>query len=152
MQLMQLYVQKSTSTTRPRSADIVSGRPPGVLNHVCVSVKSGAAPSTGSGALRVACARPACALARCAPRSEASPRLAAALVSSELLGLTRNDGRSLATAVSKRVSRSKSISVATHTITAPIAIWKRSLLGASREVSRRPPSMRTYSAAAEPMP
>src|SRR5580704_7270045 len=42
MQLMHVYVQKSTSTTRPRSDGSVSGRSPGVLNQSSVSVNSGA--------------------------------------------------------------------------------------------------------------
>src|SRR3989442_3738333 len=44
MPLMHVYVQKSTSTTRPRSEASASGVPPGVLNQRSVSVKSGAAP------------------------------------------------------------------------------------------------------------
>src|SRR6266702_2581929 len=44
MQLMHVYVQKSISTTRPRSEASVSGLPAGVLNHRSVSVKSGAVP------------------------------------------------------------------------------------------------------------
>ena len=44
MQLMQVYVQKSTSTTRPRSDASVSGRSPGVLNQRWVSANSGASP------------------------------------------------------------------------------------------------------------
>src|SRR5271155_3202537 len=48
MQLMHVYVQKSTSTTRPRSELSGSGRSPGVLNQSSVSVNSGAAPSSGS--------------------------------------------------------------------------------------------------------
>src|SRR5438128_12639048 len=46
MQLMHVYVQKSTSTTRPRSEASVSGLPPGVLNQRWVSANSGAAPSS----------------------------------------------------------------------------------------------------------
>ena len=45
---MHVYVQKSTSTTWPRSVASDSGAPPGVLNHCWVSVKSGAAPRSGS--------------------------------------------------------------------------------------------------------
>src|SRR5882724_2486247 len=45
MQLMHVYVQKSTSTTRPCSLDSDSGRMLGVLNQSCVSVNSGAGPS-----------------------------------------------------------------------------------------------------------
>src|SRR3989442_2574368 len=44
MQLMHVYVQKSPSTTRPRSEVSASGVPPGVLNQRSVSVKSGAVP------------------------------------------------------------------------------------------------------------
>ena len=47
---MQEYVQKSTSTTRPRRPEIVSGRPPGVCSHRVIPVKAGAGPhrcSTG---------------------------------------------------------------------------------------------------------
>src|SRR5438874_2153288 len=46
MQLMHVYVQKSISTTRPRSDASVSGLPPGVLNERSVSVKSGAVPKS----------------------------------------------------------------------------------------------------------
>src|ERR1019366_5552171 len=48
MQLMQVYVQKSTSTTRPRKEASVRDRLPGVLNHSSVLVKSGAVPILGS--------------------------------------------------------------------------------------------------------
>src|SRR5437763_14555843 len=46
MQLMHVYVQKSISSTRPRSDASVSGLPPGVLNERSVSVKSGAVPKS----------------------------------------------------------------------------------------------------------
>src|SRR3984957_20872798 len=45
---MQVYVQKSISTARPRSEASVSGLSPGVLNQSSVSVNSGAAPRAGS--------------------------------------------------------------------------------------------------------
>ena len=48
MQLMQVYVQKSMSTTRPFSDASERGRFPGVLNQSSVSMNSGAAPSVGS--------------------------------------------------------------------------------------------------------
>src|ERR1035437_5639894 len=48
MQLMHVEVQKSTSTTCPRSPARVSGAPPGVLNHRWVLVNSGAVPRSGS--------------------------------------------------------------------------------------------------------
>ena len=41
---MQEYVQKSTSTTLPRSCRSVSGWPPGVFSHVLIPVNSGAGP------------------------------------------------------------------------------------------------------------
>ena len=41
---MQEYVQKSTSTTLPRSCASVSGLPPGVFSHVLIPVNSGAGP------------------------------------------------------------------------------------------------------------
>src|ERR1035437_1171703 len=44
MQLMHVYVQKSTSTTCPRSEPSESGFSPGVLNQRWGSVKGGAAP------------------------------------------------------------------------------------------------------------
>src|SRR6202035_1124881 len=47
MQLMHVYVQKSTSTTWPRSCWRLRGRLPGVLNHCSVLVKFGATPRTG---------------------------------------------------------------------------------------------------------
>ena len=45
---MHVYVQKSTSTTWPRSPASVSGLSPGVLNQSWLSVKSGAVPRSGS--------------------------------------------------------------------------------------------------------
>ncbi len=48
MQLMHVYVQKSTSTTRPRSPASESGLSPGVLNQSSVSVNSGAWPRSFS--------------------------------------------------------------------------------------------------------
>ena len=44
---MQVYVQKSTSTTFPRSAAVVSG---GELSHPVAPSKPGSRPSLGSGA------------------------------------------------------------------------------------------------------
>src|ERR1700691_13193 len=41
---MHEYVQKSTSTTLPRSPFIVSGLPLGVLSHFVTAVKFGASP------------------------------------------------------------------------------------------------------------
>ena len=41
---MHEYVQKSTSTTLPRSALMVSGRPFGVLSHFVTPAKSDGAP------------------------------------------------------------------------------------------------------------
>src|SRR4051812_24641940 len=46
---MQVYVQKSTSTTFPRSAAGVSGRE---FSHVVASASDGNVPSTGSRATR----------------------------------------------------------------------------------------------------
>ncbi len=44
MQLMQEYVQKSTSTTLPRSPVMLSGFPPGVLSHAMMFANCGAGP------------------------------------------------------------------------------------------------------------
>ena len=56
MQLMHEYVQKSTSTTLPRSDASAAGRPPGGLSQCEMPTKSGALPRTG----RVDFAPPAC--------------------------------------------------------------------------------------------
>src|SRR5580692_1052583 len=45
---MHEYVQKSTSTTLPRSPFIVSGLPSGVLSHFVTCVKFGASPQVTS--------------------------------------------------------------------------------------------------------
>ena len=47
MQLMQVYVQKSISTTWPRRPASVSGRSPGVLNQSSVPVNAGASGPSG---------------------------------------------------------------------------------------------------------
>ncbi len=44
---MHEYVQKSTSTTLPRSSLSDSGWSPGVLNHAVIPVKFGARPRSG---------------------------------------------------------------------------------------------------------
>ena len=45
---MHEYVQKSTSTTLPRSAASDSGRLPGVFSQSAMPVKSGAVPRSGN--------------------------------------------------------------------------------------------------------
>src|SRR5207244_6236267 len=70
MQLMQVYVQKSINTTRPRSAPSDSALPAGVLNHCWVSANSGAGPRSGS--LLAVASR----LAWLAPRASACTLLA----------------------------------------------------------------------------
>src|ERR1700734_3154224 len=47
-QLMHEYVQKSTRTTLPRSAEIESGLPPGVLIQAVICAKFGALPQLTS--------------------------------------------------------------------------------------------------------
>ena len=47
-QLMHEYVQKSTSTTLPRSDDSDRGRSPGVLSQAVMPWKLGAAPQSSS--------------------------------------------------------------------------------------------------------
>ena len=73
---MHVYVQKSTSTTRPRNAASVSGVSPGVLSQSWVSVNSGAAPCPAAAARRraTACARVASPPRAAPSRSLRRPR------------------------------------------------------------------------------
>ena len=153
---MHVYVQKSISTTRPRSPASFSGRRPGVLNHCWVPWISGAVPSTGSVDPDFASLPPAAwragAAPGCVPRTSASRLRAVAVSSRALVGLTSTDGRSSAIADWNRVSYPPAISAATTTITTPIAICSRPLCLDRREVSLRPPSISAYRTAADPMP
>ena len=97
---MHVYVQKSISTTRPRSFAIVSGA---VLNHCPVSAKSGASPSTGSlrrlhagqrGVDRLVGLRCRdCSANFALPRRSASSRVTRPDVSRPFVGFVRKAGR-----------------------------------------------------------
>ena len=126
-QLMQVYVQKSISTTRPRRPFICSGV---VLNQRPGSAKSGAAPSTGSCGVRTpgSAASPAVAFWIAAtasasnfglPRRPASSSLTAAVFSRPPVGLVRKEGKWLASASWKRRSTLVNMSTAVSSITAP---------------------------------
>ena len=173
MQLMHVYVQKSTRTTRrcARSCARVSGRSPGVLNQRWVPVSSGASPRRGSpdsgprttgrpsppGSV-VSAGGPATAVAapeskRGAPRRSRSRDSTAADCSSGAVGLTRTSGRPSAIAVWKRTSRSAAIAAAVRTRTTPTPRWSAAPNPRARTASvmRRPPRRKARSTAAVPV-
>jgi len=155
---MQLKVQKSSSTTRPRRSARDSGRPPGTLNQRWVPTISGAAPRSGSRAPAATAAGPMLRGEPPGPRPCSPPRRSARasriapLRSRPAVGVTIAAGSSSAIAVWKRRSRSATIATASATITAPIACWKRPLRRDRGRVSRRPPSISRCSTTPVPAP
>ena len=167
MQLMQVYVQKSTSTTCPRRAARVSGRPSGVLNQRSVEVKSGAGPRSGRGGvltpgmdtpagggmgtLAASCWRWA---KREGARREARRCCTAWLFSSDRVGSTRKAGRlaSRASDSSKRTSRLAAMASPVRISTAPrvrSTSWPLAKRR-TRPMTARPPSPKSKSTAASP--
>ena len=135
---MHVYVQKSISTTRPRSAASDSGLE---LNQRCVPVKSGAVPSTGSFERGPVGARSANFGAGRMPLSRLPTDLESSSPAARLAF-----GAWSAIAFSARTSSCAAIATAVTISTAPSARCTFSVRGSSR----RPPSISTSSTIAEP--
>ena len=105
----------------------MSGRPPGVLNHIWLPVKSGAGPLFGSRWPAAASAPPVSWLTGPPPRTSARLFEMSELDSILDVGSTSAEGRSLAIEFSNLTSRLVAITTATAIITTPMTIctWPR---------------------------